>query len=137
MPTNLLPTNCTLKTHVMEHKWTADTRNQCHIHVIEVGERNLIVYKVDETRCKDLSAPVTMYTGVLVRKLLNHLERDCIGLNRPASVDVILNLHKLWDANPRISQFIISMEEAQKKMVQAKLLILDDMLVVFITSRRL
>ena len=82
-----------------------------------MGARKLILVNVDETWYKTLSTPGTFYTSVAVHALLNHLERDGNGLDRPAGVDIILGLHKLRDADPCVSQFIIAMEEAQKKLV--------------------
>ena len=81
------------------------------------GARKLILDNVDKTWYKTMSAPGTFYISVAVRLLLNHLERNGTGLNRPAGVDIILSLHKLWDVDPHVSQFIIAMEEAQKTLV--------------------
>ena len=109
------------KTRVMEHEWTAGTRNQRSIHSIEVGARKLILDNVDETWYKTLSAPSTFYTGVTVLVLLDHLELNGTGLDRPSGVDIILYLHQMWDADPRVSHFIVAMEEVRKKLVRAKL----------------
>ena len=48
-------------------------------------------------------------------------------------VELILGLHKLWEAEPCVAQFIINMEEAQKKLVRAQLPITDNMLAAFAT----
>ena len=48
-------------------------------------------------------------------------------------VELILGLHKLWEANPRVAQFIVNTEEAQKKSVRAQLPITDNMLANFAT----
>jgi hypothetical protein len=122
------------KTRVMEHRWTAGTRNQRRIRAIEVGARKLVLDNVDETWYKTLCAAGTFYTGVTVRALLDHLELDGTGLDRPAGVEIFLSLHLTWDADPRVSQFIIAMEEAQKKSVRAKLPITADVLAAFATS---
>ena len=66
--------------------------------------------------------------------LLNHPEPNGTGFDRPAGLNIILDLHKLWDTNPRVSQFIIATEEAQKNLMRPKLPILGNMLVVFTTS---
>ena len=70
---------------------------------------------VKSTWVQELSVPGTFYTSVLVRTILDHLEKDGSGLDRPAGVELILSLHKLWEADPRVAQFIINMDEAQKK----------------------
>ena len=77
--------------------------------------------------------PGTFYTGVPVRIILDHLNKDGSGLDRPAGVELILGLQKLWEADPRVAQFIINMEEAQKKSVRAQLPITDNMLAAFAT----
>ena len=48
-------------------------------------------------------------------------------------IELILRLHKLWEADARVAQFIINMEEAQKKLVRAQLPITDNMLTAFAT----
>ena len=45
---------------------------------------------------QDLSVPGKFYTGVPVRTILDHLEKDGSGLDRPAGVEIILGLHKMW-----------------------------------------
>ena len=68
------------KTRIMEHKWTAGTRNQRRIRAIKVGARKLVLDNVNETWYKTLCAPGTFYTSVTVRALLDHL-----GSTAPAS----------------------------------------------------
>ena len=75
-----------------------------------------------------------VFTGVTVRVLLDHLELDGTGLDRPAGVEIFLFFHQRWDANLRVSQFIIALEEAQKKSIRAKLPITDGVLAAFVTS---
>ena len=94
----------------MEHEWTMGTRNQRRIHAMEVGAHKLVLNNVDKTWYKTLCAPGTFYTGVF----LGHLKLDGTGIDRPARVEIILSLHQMWNADPRVSQFIIAMEEAQK-----------------------
>ena len=113
----------------LEHIWAAGTDNQSRICAIKVGERNLILANVEPTWVKELSVPGTFYTSITFRAILVHLEKDRTGLGRPTGMKLILGLHKMWEAEPRVSQFIINMEEAQKKSVRAQLPITDDMLV--------
>ena len=115
----------------MEHSLAAGTANQSRIHAVEIGARELILAIVKSTWVQELSISRTFYTGVPVRTILNHLEKDGSVLDRPAGVELILSLHNLWEADPRMAQFIISMEEAQKKSVRAQLLITDNMLAAF------
>ena len=48
-------------------------------------------------------------------------------------IELILCLHKLWEADARVAQFIINMEEAQNKSVRAQLPITDNTLAAFAT----
>ena len=105
------------KTRVMEHEWTAETRDQRRIRSIEVGAHKPILDNAKTTWYKTLSAPGTFYTGVTVRAFLDHLELNGTGLDRPTGLDIVLSLHQMWKADPCVSQFIIAMEEAQKKSV--------------------
>ena len=56
-----------------------------------------------------MSVPGTSYTSVSIHAILDHHENDRTGLDRPAGVELILGLYKLWESDPRISQFIINM----------------------------
>ena len=117
----------------MEHSWASVTANQILIRAVEVGARNLILANVELTWVQELSVPRTFYTSVRVRTILDHLEKNGSGLDLPAEVQLVLSLHKLWEANPFVAQFIINMEEARNKLVCDQLPITDNMLVSFAT----
>ena len=70
----------------MEHNWSARTSNQSRIHAVKVGARNLILANVELMWFQELSVPGTFYTGVLVITILDYLEKDGSGLDRPAGV---------------------------------------------------
>ena len=93
----------------MEHSWAAGTSNQIHNRAVKVGSQNLIPATVESTWVQELSVPGNFYTGVPVRTILNHLKKDGSGPDRPAGVELILGLNKLWEADPRVEQFIINM----------------------------
>ena len=65
----------------MEHRWAVRTANQSRIRVVKVGARNLILANVELTWVQELSVPGTFYTGVPVRTILDHLEKDGSGLD--------------------------------------------------------
>ena len=90
----------------MEHSWAAGKANQSRIRAVEVGAQNLILANVESTWVQELSVPGMFYAGVRVQTVLDHLEKDGSGLNQPAGVELILGLHKMWEANPRVVQFI-------------------------------
>ena len=90
----------------MEHSWAYRTANQSRNRAVEVGALKLILANVEFTSVQELSVPGMFYAGVRVQTVLGHLEKDGSGLNQPAGVELILGLHKLWEANPRVVQFI-------------------------------
>ena len=63
--------------------------------MVKFGARNLILANVESTWVQELSVPGTFYTGVPVRTILDHLEKDGSGLDRPTGVELIIGLHKL------------------------------------------
>ena len=117
----------------LEHIWEAGTANQSPIRAIEVGSRSLILANVELMWVKEMSVPGTFCTSVTVRAILDYLDKYGTGLDRPAGVELILSPHKLWEANPRVIQFIINMEEAQNKSVRVQLQITDNMFAAFAT----
>ena len=130
---NLMKDDRTSMMRGLENSWAAGTANQSCIRAIEVGARNLILANAEPTWVKEMNVYGTFYTGVAVRAILDHIDKDGTGLDRPAGVELILGLHKLQEADPSVSQFIINTEEAQKKSVRAQLPITNDMLAVFAT----
>ena len=115
----------------LEHSCAAGTSNQSRIQSIKVGACNLILANVELTWVKELSFSGAFYTSAAFCAVLVHLEKDGTALDLPAGVELVLGLHKLWEANPRVRQFIINMEEAQKKSVRAQLPITDEILAAF------
>ena len=81
------------KMRVMEHSWSSGTANQSRIRAVEIGAQKIILANVESTWVQELSVPRTIYTVVLVRTILNHLEKEGSDLDRPAGVELILGLH--------------------------------------------
>ena len=86
----------------MEHSWASGTANQSRICAVEVSAQNLILANVKSTWVQELSVPRTFYTSVPVGTILDHLEKDGSGLDRPAGVELILGLNTLWEADPHV-----------------------------------
>ena len=82
---------------------------------MKVDARSLIIANMEATWITEIRDPHTFFTKVTSRELLDHLAKYGGGLNPPSGVELITSLHKLWDSNPRMNQFIIIMEEAKKK----------------------
>ena len=117
----------------MEHVWKAGTNNQNRIRAVEVGARNLIIANIETTWIKELHHSHIFFTAVPPQDLLNHIAKFGTGLDRLSGVKLILSLHKKWYSNPCVDQFIINMEDAQKKLDRANLPITDDTFSAFAT----
>ena len=128
---NLAKDDRALMMRGLKHSWVTGTANQSRIRAIEVGAHNLILANVKPICVKELSVPGTFYTSAAVHTILDHLKKDGTDLNRPAGVELIINLHQLWESDPCDSQFIINMEEAHKKSVQAQVPITDGVIATF------
>ena len=81
----------------MEHVWKAGTGNQNRILAVEVGACNLVITNIEATWIQKLHHLHTFFTAVPPRDLLDHLSKFGTGLDRPAGVELILCLHKMWD----------------------------------------
>ena len=127
------PDALALKLHRIEHVWATGTANQNCIRAVKLGTHNLIIANVESTWVQELRNTFTFFTGVSPRKLLDHISNHAGVLDRIACVEIILSLKRLWESNPQVNQFIINMEEAQKKSVRAILPIINNMLVMFAT----
>ena len=117
----------------LEVIWKYETDNQNRICAVEVGACSLIIVIVEAMCITELSNWQIFFTKVTPRDILDHLAKYRGGIYRPTFVQLILILHKLWDSDPRMNQFIIKMEEVQQKSVRGKLPISDNMLAAFAT----
>ena len=79
----------------LDLSWALGTAKQSRIRAIKVGARNFILANVEPMWVNEMSVLGTFYTSVMVRAILDHLEKDGTGLNRPTGVELILGLPKL------------------------------------------
>ena len=103
------PDACSSKLRRLGHVWAAGRTNQNRIHAVELGTRNLILDNVELTWVQELRNTFTFFTGVLTRKILDHISNHTGGLDRTAGVEVVLGINRLWESDPRVNQFIIRM----------------------------
>ena len=108
----------TSKLRGLKHAWAAGMANQNRIRAVELGAHNLILANVELNWVQELRITFNLFTGVSPRELLDHLSDNTGGLDLISGVDIILGLNRMWESNLRVNQFIINMEEAQKKSVR-------------------
>ena len=92
------------------------------------GACKLIYHAVDETWYQDLKSAMTFYTQVTAKQLLDHLEANCTGLHTIDAVELPSQMKGFYADAEGIPQYIIAMEEAQKKAQRAQLPISDAVL---------
>ena len=76
----------------------------------------------------------TYYEMVSPLELLAHFAEEIGGLEVTDVVTLIGELPGYWNSNPRVPQFIMTMEESQKKAQRAGLPITNNWLAAFATS---
>ena len=91
----------------------------------EDGCKKLIHAAVEEVYINKLKDGTTFFHKVNARELLEHLEKNSMGLHALDIVALRTNMLLLYKNAASMPDFILAMEEAQKKAKQAKLPILD------------
>jgi hypothetical protein len=89
------------------------------------GCKKLIRAAVKEVYINELKDGTTFFHKVNVRELLEHLEKNSTGLHSLDIVALHTNKLLLYKNAASMPDFILAMEEAQKKAKQAKLPILE------------
>ena len=98
------------------------------------GCRQVIICAFDEGHYVTLRDEDTFYKFVSPLALLAHVGDGVGGLEVTNVVALLAKLPNYWAANPRVPQFIMRIEEAQKNAARAGLLISGAWLAVFGTS---
>jgi hypothetical protein len=89
------------------------------------GCKKLIRAAVEEVYINELKDGTTFFHKVNARELLEHLEKNSTGFHALDIVALRTNMLLLYKNAASMLDFILVMEEAQKKAKQAKLPILD------------
>ena len=108
--------------------------NQDRIRTTKHGCRIFILHAFKEVHCISLRDEDTYYEMVSPLELLAHFAKEIGGLEITDVVILISKLPGYWYSNPRVPQFIITMEEAQKKAKHSGLPITENWLAPFATS---
>ena len=91
----------------------------------EDGCKKLIRAAVEEVYINELKDGTTFFHKVNARDLLEHLEKNSTGLHALDIVALRTNMLLLYKNAASMPDFILTMEEAQKKAKRAELPILD------------
>jgi hypothetical protein len=89
------------------------------------GCKKLICATVEEVYINELKDGTTFFHKVNARELLEHLKKNSTGLHVLDIVALCMNMLLLYKNAASMPDFILAMEEAQKKAKQAELPILD------------
>jgi hypothetical protein len=87
--------------------------------------KKLIRAAVEEVYINELKDGITFFHKVNARDLLEHLEKNFTGLHALDIVALRTNMLLLYKNAASMPDFILTMEEAQKKAKRAELPILD------------
>ncbi len=100
----------------------------------EDGCKKLIRAAVEEVYINKLKDGTTFFHKVKARDLLKHLEKNSTGLHALDIVALCTNMLLLYKNAASMPDFILTMEEAQKKAKRAELPILDIELAMYAAS---
>ena len=96
-----------------EENWSAGTRNQSRKRAIERGACAYLLALVDETWLRPLNNKITFYTKVTPIEMLDQLTTASGGLKRVDIVDLLFSLAHLWEQDPRVSEYLNALRDAQ------------------------
>ena len=88
------------------------------IIIINAEVCQLILAVVEETWVIQIKDPNTYYNEVTARQLLNHLDKNCDGLDETDDINIYLAIPTWWEETTRVPRYILRVEKGQKKAVQ-------------------
>ena len=113
--------------------WNNHLDNQDHIRTTNHGCRLFILHAFEEVHYISLRNEDTYYKMVSLLELLAHIAEEIGSLEVTNVVTLIGELPGYWTINLRVTQFIMTMEEAQEKYQRPGLPITDNWLAAFST----
>ena len=114
--------------------WRSRLDNQARIAATKHGCRQLILHAFDEVVYVTLKSEETFYELVDPLTILAHIATNIGGLEVTDVVALLLELPAYWATDPRVPQYVMRMEDAQRKATRADLPISDAWLAAFATS---
>jgi hypothetical protein len=100
----------------------------------ERGCHEFIKSIVEDTWIAELKHAATFYVGVKASALLAHLQKHCGGLHALDVVDLQVEMRLYYADAAGIPEYIIMLEDSQKKAKRANLPISDDVLAAIATK---
>ena len=123
-----------LEQQKLQALWNTCLNNQDRIRTTNHLCRLFVFHAFKEVHYISLRDKDTYYKMVSPLELLAHFSEEIGGLEVTNVIALISELPGYWSSNPRIPQFIMTMEEAQKKSKHAGLPITKNWLAAFSTS---
>ena len=114
--------------------WKTSLDNQDRIRTTKHGCRLFILHAFEEVHYISLLNEDTYYKMASPLEVLAHFSEEIGGLEVADVVTLIGKLTGYWNSDPCVPQFIMTMEEAQKKANRAGLPIANNWLAEFSTS---
>ena len=114
--------------------WNIRLNNQDRISTTKHGCRLFILHAFDEVHYISLRDEDTYHKMVSLIEFLAHFSKEIGVLKVTNVVTLIGKLPGYWTRNPQVPQFIMTMEEAQKKSQHAGFPITDNWIAAFATS---
>ena len=114
--------------------WNTRLNNQDRIHTTKHGCRIFILHAFEDVHYISLHDKDTYYEMVSPLEILAHFAEEIGGLEVTDFVTLIGKLPGYWTSDPRVPQFIMTMEEVKQKVQRAGLPITKNWLAAFATS---
>ena len=111
-----------------EAAWLAGTRNQERKRAIDRGVIAFLQEVVPDTYLRPLKHPDSFYTKVTCIAMLKQLETSSGGLERVDLVAVLFSTFTRWEQDPRIPEYLVHLNDVQKKSVRGGLTFRGDLL---------
>eukprot|EP00804_Cyclotella_cryptica_P029094 CCRYP_005281-RA/>CCRYP_005281-RA protein AED:0.19 eAED:0.20 QI:0/0/0/0.71/0.16/0/7/0/1210 len=103
-----------------ERTWTAKRELQRLIRAVERNGRLFLLNVVKESWLLPLKSD-TFYNQVALYDMLDHLALNMPGLEATDIISLSVDMQSWWQDNPRVSEYINKLKEAQKKAACANL----------------
>ena len=106
-----------------------------NVHAIaERSCHDFIKAAVEDIWIAELNHAVTFYVGVRASTVLDHLQKHCGGLYALDVIDLQVDMRLYYTESVGIPEYIIMLEDSQKKEKHANLPISDDVLATIATK---
>jgi hypothetical protein len=117
-----------------ESAYKSRLNNYARYEVAERGAAKFLCETVNEVWYNDLKDANTFYTKVMARKIMTFLNANSGGLHAIDMISLCTNMHQYYTQADGIPQYIIMLEDAQKKAKRAGMPIANIKLVMMASA---